>query len=93
MGDVKDWVAVVLVAVSVVACGGDDDEKSGGSSGSASHVCSEQIACGYQLADQESCVQLFEGFFTPAQIADCDACVSAEPCETEQDTCMQACSL
>jgi hypothetical protein len=86
------WVALMWVAAGVVACGGDDEANDEGPT-AAAHVCSEQIACGYQLADQDSCVQLFEAFFTRAQIADCDACVSAEPCETEQNTCMQVCSL
>ena len=84
----------LLLASSVVACGDDgDDSKGGGASGSAAHICTEQIACGYQAADQQTCVELFEAFFTPAQIANCDACVTAEECATEQDTCMDACTL
>ncbi len=91
MGKVAHWVAVVGVAASAVACGGDDEK--GNPSGSADNICKEQIACGYQLADQATCVELFQAFFTPERIADCDACVSAEPCDTEQDTCTQVCSL
>lgn len=80
-----------MVSLGAVACGGDDDEDK--KSGAAAHVCSEQIACGYQILDQQSCVQLFEGLFSADKIAACDACVSAEPCATEESTCMSACSL
>jgi hypothetical protein len=90
MGKVMGWLVLALGA-SVTACGADDDDEGG--SYSAANVCKVQIACGYQLADQASCEQLFETFFSPERIKDCDACVSAEPCETQQETCRQVCSL
>jgi hypothetical protein len=94
MGRFKHWVGLVVAAMAVVACGDDDDGKdNGGGSGSAAHICMEQIACGWQAADQASCTQLFEAFFTPAQIAACDACVTAEGCDTEADVCTDVCTL
>lgn len=89
MQRVKYWVGLTFVAMVVTACGDDDDDGSG----SAAHICMEQIACGWQAADQASCTQLFEAFFTPAQIATCDACVTAEDCATEQSVCTDACTL
>ena len=89
--NIKNWAVGLTFVLGLVACGSDDEKEK--ASGSAAHICTEQIACGYQLADQASCVELFEAFFEPAQIADCDACVSAEACETEQATCMSVCSL
>ncbi len=84
-------MAVVCVAAAAIACGGDDDEDK--KSDRAAHICSEGIACGYQGADQQTCTQLFESLFSPSQIAACDACVTAEPCETEQTKCSSVCSL
>jgi hypothetical protein len=84
---------LLFVAVTVTACGDDDDDGKGNGSGSAAHICMEQIACGWQAADQQSCTQLFQAFFTPAQIATCDACVTAEGCETEQAVCTDVCTL
>lgn len=89
--NLKHWAVRLTFAWGLVACGGDVDEEK--KSGSAAHICSEQIACGYQGADQESCTELFNTFFTPAQLADCDACVSAEGCDTEQATCGSVCTL
>lgn len=92
IGTSKHWVAVLGVAAFTAACGGSNDDEDKESE-RAAHICSEAIACGYQVIDQQSCAQLFEGFFSAAQIAACDACVSAEPCETEQMKCEPVCSL
>lgn len=91
MGKIQSWVAVALVAVSVSACG-DDDDGGGGGGGSAAAICMDQIACGDQLADQATCVQLYEAFLTPAQIAACDACVKKEACETQEAACESVCT-
>ena len=77
-----------LLAAS--ACGGDDGAPV---EVLANELCAEQISCGYQLADQETCEELFLQFFDDGQIRDCHACVTSEPCESEQETCMDACTL
>ena len=83
----------MVVAVGLVACGGDDGDDGGGDSAAVAHICREEIACGYQAADQASCEELFKAFFTADKIAACNACVTAEPCETQQSKCMSACTL
>lgn len=92
MGRIKHWVAVSLLALSATACG-DDDDGGGGGGGSAAAICMDQIACGDQLVDQMSCVQLYEAFLTPAKIAECDACVKKEACETQEAACESACTV
>ena len=79
-----------MVSLGAVACGGDDDEDK--KSGAAAHICSDQIACGDQLIDQQTCVQLYEAFLSADKIAACDACVSAEPCDTQESKCESVCS-
>ena len=66
---------------------------SGPGSAVATHICSQEIECGYQLADQELCVELFDFFFNAMQLEACDACVSAEDCDTQQDVCTEICSI
>jgi hypothetical protein len=66
---------------------------SGPGSAVATHICSQEIECGYQLADQELCVELFDLFFNAMQLEACDACVSAEDCDTQQDVCTEICSI
>ena len=80
--------------------GGSAGIGTGGSSGGsgpgsavATHICSQEIECGYQLADQELCVELFDLFFNAMQLEACDACVSAEDCDTQQDVCTEICSI
>lgn len=87
---VRFWVMATMLVAGVVGCSGDDGD---GGAGSAAHICQEQIACGYQATDQASCEQLFAAFFSPAQIAECDRCVSAQECATEQQVCKDACTL
>lgn len=91
MGRIKHWVAVSLLALSATACG-DDDDGGGGGGGSAASICMDQIACGNQLLDQASCVQLYEALLPPAKIAACDACVKKEGCDTQDTACESSCS-
>jgi hypothetical protein len=70
---------------------GSTSANAGG--GDAAVICREGIACGYQLADQASCEDLFELFFDVAELAACRACVDAEACATELDTCQGVCTL
>ena len=80
-----------MLAVGVVACGDDDDDSGGG--GSAAAICMDQIACGDQLVDQAGCVQLYEAFLTPTQMAACEACVKKEDCATQETACESACTV
>jgi hypothetical protein len=90
----KRLAILIVSSLLVVACGNEDDNNSGGNSTKlATTICEKQIACEYQLATQADCVDLFVSFMSESQLSTCEACVSAEPCATQMDTCMDACSV
>ena len=72
---------------------GSTSTGAGAGDSDAAVICREGIACGYQLADQASCEDLFELFLDDAELAACRACVDAQACATELDTCQGVCTL
>jgi len=84
----------IFLAASAMALGcGGGNETGLTEEELASEICRQQIECGYQFADQQSCSELFVEFFDEDRLVDCYTCVDAEACETEQDVCTDACSL
>jgi hypothetical protein len=72
---------------------GSTSAGAGDADGDAAVICREGIACGYQLADQASCEDLYALFFDDAELAACRACVDTEACATELDACQNVCTL
>lgn len=50
------------------------------------------IGCGYQLADQRSCEDLFVALVDSAQLKACNDCVVKEECATEKKVCSPLCT-
>jgi len=60
----------------------------------STEICEMQITCGYQLADQATCEELFVQFFNQSQLEGCHTCLEAnQDCATQQDACTDSCSL
>lgn len=60
--------------------------------GLATTICKEQIACGYQKADQTSCESLLLQRIEASRLQACHDCILKEPCATEQKTCEMNCT-
>jgi hypothetical protein len=92
-GDGRDDRMGDRTAGSAGATGMAGSTSAGDGDGDAAVICREGIACGYQLAGQASCEGLYESFFDDAELAACRACVDAQACATELDTCQGVCTL
>lgn len=85
----RKLLGAVVVSSVIAACSSGPSPTD---QGFATTICKEQIACGYQKADQVSCESLLLQRIDSARLQACNDCIAKEPCATEQKTCEMNCT-